>query len=297
MERLERKKENLLVKLRDSFINYLDVDNDTLKSYENGINNFLEYLDENNISNPTRNDVIDYRNHLRETYASNTVNSYMSSIRNMFKYLELNGFYKDITFNVKGAKISSTPRTQVLSLEQSQDIYKTLKDLREKVIFGLLITTGMRGVELANLKLEDIKLHNNEPVAWILCKGHSEKDEYVKLSDTVLEDIKEYIGTRTSGYLIVGEGNKNNGGGVTTKTLRYIIKNIFKRNGLDIDRFSLHTMRRSFATIGYELGADIKELQQILHHRANQTTLRYINASTRDNNKTEYNLSNAILGG
>jgi integrase len=233
---------------------------------------------------------------LRDTYSNNTTNTYMIALRALFKYLDIHKIYENICVDIKGAKYSTTPKKQVLTLEQAQEIYKNLTDKKEKALFSLLITTGCRGIEVARAKIEDIQIHNNEVVLWIQCKKHDEKDEYVKLSNQVLSDLKDYIGNRTSGYIFVSTSNNNNGGGLTTTSLRTTIKNIFKRFGLDNDTFSLHSTRRSCATFMYENGADIHSIQQVLHHVSENTTVRYINAVTRDNNKNEYLVSNAIFG-
>lgn len=286
-----------LEEYEESFIDYLDVDDLTLKAYRVGINALMQYLKDNNVKQPTRNDIIAFRDMLRSTYSSNTVNTYMIAVRALFKYLEIHKLYENICVDIKGAKYDTTPKKEVLSIEQAQDIYKNLTDLREKCLFGLLITTGLRGIEVARAKIEDIRVHNGEIVLWVQCKKHDSKDEYVKLSQQVLKDIQNYIGNRTTGYIFTSTSNHNNGGGVTTKTLRLIIKDIFKRFGLDRDTFSLHSTRRSSATIMYEQGADIYSIQQVLHHKSNATTVRYINALTRNQNKNEYVVSNAILGG
>ena len=286
-----------LQEYEESFIDYLDVDDLTLRAYRVGINALMQYLNENNVKQPTRNDIIAFRDMLRANYSSNTVNTYMIAVRALFKYLEIHNLYKNICVDIKGAKYDTTPKKEVLSIEQAQNIYKNLTDPREKCLFGLLITTGLRGIEVAKAMIEDIKVHNGEIVLWVQCKKHDSKDEYVKLSSQVLRDIQNYIGNRTSGYIFTSTSNNNNGGGVTTKTLRLIIKDIFKRFGLDRDTFSLHSTRRSSATIMYEQGADIYSIQQVLHHKSNATTTRYINALTRNQNKNEYVVSNAILGG
>ena len=71
------RKENNLVKImemeqyKESFIDYLDVDNLTLKTYKTGIESFINFLNSINVKNPTRDDVIAYRNMLRETYSNN----------------------------------------------------------------------------------------------------------------------------------------------------------------------------------------------------------------------------------
>lgn len=297
------RKENSLIKFvemeqcKESFIDYLDVDDLTLKTYKTGIESFIMYLKDNDIKNPTRDDVILYRNKLRETYSNNTVNTYMIAVRALFKYLEIHNIYDNICVDIKGAKYSTTPKKQVLTIEQAQFIYKNLTDKKEKALFSLLISTGCRGIEVARAKIEDIQEYNNEIVLWIQCKKHLEKDEYVKLSKQVLDDLKAYIGERTNGYIFISTSNNNNGGGLTTTSLRTTIKNIFKRFGLDQDTFSLHSTRRSCATFMYENGADIHSIQQVLHHVSENTTVRYINAITRNENKNEYIVSDAIFGG
>ena len=296
------RRENDLVKFiemdkcKESFIDYLDVDDLTLKTYKTGIESFISYLKGNNIINPTRDHIIAYRNMLRETYSNNTINTYMIAVRALFKYLEIHKLYENICVNIKGAKYSTTPKKQVLTQEQARNIYASLTDKKEKALFSLLITTGCRGIEVARAKIEDIKIHNNEVVLWIQCKKHEEKDEYVKLSNQVLADLMDYIGERTSGYIFISTSNNNHGGGLTTTSLRSIIKNIFRRFGLDNDTFSLHSTRRSCATFMYESGADIHSIQQVLHHVSENTTVRYINAVTRDKNKNEYMVSDAIFG-
>ena len=281
----------------ESFVDYLDVDDLTLKAYKCGINAFMNYLNDNKIKQPARNDIIAFRDMLRENYSSNTTNSYMIAVRALFKYLEVHKIYDNICVDIKGAKYSNTPKKQVLTQKQARDIYADLVDPREKALFSLLITTGLRGIEVARATLEDIQEYNNEIVLWVQCKKHDDKDEYVKLSPQVVEDLKNYIGDRKNGYIFVSTSPNNNGGGLTTKTIRCIIKNIFKRYGLDSDTFSLHSMRRSSATLMYENGADLYSIQQVLHHKSSATTTRYINAVTRNSNKNEYVVANAILGG
>lgn len=302
MKEMVLKENNILTteklsEYEESFIDYLDVDELTLKAYRVGINNFMIYLKENNIKQPTRNDIIAFRDELREKYSSNTTNSYMIAVRALFKYLEIHKLYENICIDIKGAKYNTTPKKEVLTLEQAQELYSKLKDLRNRALFSLLITTGLRGIEVARAKIEDIKYYNGEIVLWVQCKKHDSNDEFVKLSPQVIEDIKKYIGDRTEGYIFISTSNRNKNGGLTTTSLRRYIKSMFKEIGIDSDTFSLHSTRRSSATFMYENGADLHSIQQVLHHKSSTTTTRYINAITRNNNKNEYIVADAILGG
>ena len=282
---------------QESFIDYLDVDNLTLKAYKCGINAFMNYLKDNNIKYPTRNDIIAFRDMLRDNYSSNTTNSYMIAVRALFKYLNIHNLYDNICVDIKGAKYDTTPRKEVLSLEQMQTIYNNLTNIRDKALFGLMITTGLRVCEISTALIEDIRLYNNEIVLFILGKKRDSKCEYVKLSNQVLSDLQKYIGNRKNGYIFISTSPNNYGGGLTTTSLRKIIKNILKRNGIDKETVSCHSLRRSFAVVSYETGSSIYDIQQVLHHQSINTTTRYLKQVNRDNNKTEYNVANAILGG
>ena len=286
---------NELNEYKESFIDYLDVDEKTLNTYRVGILSFMNYLKNNQINKPVREDIIGYRNYLRENYSSNTVNTYMIAIRALFKYLKIHNKYEDITVDIKGAKYDTTPRKEVLSLEQMKNIYSTLEDSREKALFGIMISTGLRVCEISTALIEDIKEHNGEIVLFILGKKRDSKNEYVKLPNQVIEDIKNYIGDRTQGNIFVSTSNNNTNGGMTTTSLRRIVKSILKRYGIEKDTISCHSLRRSFAVVSYETGSSIYDIQQVLRHQNIQTTTRYLKQVDRDKNKTEYNVANAIL--
>ncbi len=287
----------VLAELEESFVKYLDVDDLTLKAYRCGIDSLMRFLKDNNIKRPTRNEIISYRNMLRENYSSNTVNTYMIAVRALFKYLKIHNIYENITEDIKGSKYDTTPRKEVLSLEQMQNIYNNLENVRDKCLFGLMISTGLRVCEISTALIEDIKEYNGEIVLFVLGKKRDSKCEYVKLSSQVLEDIKKYIGNRKSGYIFVSESNHNNGGGVTTTTLRRIVKSILKRFGIDKETISCHSLRRSFAVVSYDTGSSIYDIQQVLHHSSIQTTTRYLKQVNRDKNETEIKVSNILLGG
>lgn len=280
----------------ESFIKYLDVDDKTLKSYRVGIRALMQFLNDNGIKNPVRDDIIAFRDYLRENYSSNTVNSYMIAVRALFKYLEIHNRYKNITVDIKGARYDNTPKKEVLSLEQMKDIYSNLIDARERALFGLMVSTGLRVCEISTALVEDIRYHNGEIVLFVLGKKRDSKCEYVKLSNQVLEDIKSYLDGRSTGYLFTSTSNNSLGKGMSTTSLRKMIKQILKRFGIDKDTVSCHSLRRSFAVASYETGSSIYDIQQVLHHANIQTTTRYLRQVDRDKNKTEYNVANAILG-
>lgn len=285
-------------KYSESFIEYLDERSElTLKAYKVGIASLMGYLKDNNITQPTRNDIKNFRDELKNNYSSNTVNTYMIAVRKLFKYLSLNNLYENVAEDIKGCHYDTTPKKEVLSQEQLRTIYSSLTDKREKALFSLMITTGLRTCEVQTALIEDIREHNGEMVLFVLGKKRSSKCDYVKLSDEVLRNIYDYIGNRTTGSIFVSQSNENFGEGITSKTIRQIIKKIFKRFGLERDTLSCHSLRRSFAVLSYENGSDIYSIKDVLRHQSINTTTRYLKQVDRDKNKTELMVSNVLFEG
>ena len=297
MEGLILNKSELKFKeLKDDFINYIDVDSKTIRVYEDGIKSFIDYMQRYDIQNPTREDVKNYRNEMMQEKSSNTINSYMSSLRVFFNYLDHRNIYENITKDVKNVKTSKRLIKQTLSLQDCQNIYNSLTDKRERLIFSLAITTGLRAEEIATSKIENIKMYNGEYVLFVKGKKRDDASEYVKISNQVMQDIKDYIGDRVVGSIFVSTSNHNNGGGVTNATIRRIVKGILKRYGYEDATFSTHSLRRSCATLMYLNGATIYDIQQVLRHKSISTSARYISQITRDTNKSEQMISNLIMG-
>lgn len=280
----------------EDFITYLDVNVETLRCYKEGIKKFLEYLRNIEVKYPTRNDVRNFREYLTSEHSIYTINSYLTALRRFFDYLEDNNLYENITRSVKSLKTSNIPVRQTLTEEECKRIYRSLTNKRERLIFSLAITTGLRANEIALAKIENIKLYNGEVVLFVKCKKRDDESEYVKLSEQVLDDIKAYIENRTSGYIFTSQSYNNLGGGLSTTSIRNIVKDIFRRFGYDEKGFSCHSLRRSMATISYNAGADIVQIQQVLHQKSLSTTRRYIQQTVRDNNKLELEVANRILG-
>lgn len=291
---IERKELNLN-KEREEFINYLDVSDKTLKLYGEGVKTFIAYLNANDIKNPTRNDFRAFKDTLKSKASVNTTNTYLSSVRRFFGYLEDNKIYEDITKDVKNVKTSFIPKRETLTIDECKKIYSSLTDEKEKAMFGLALTTGLRANEIATAKIENIKEYNGEIVLFHNCKKREDVSEYVKLSSQVQKDINNYIGQRTSGNIFISNSNHNYGKGVGYATIRRTIEGIFARYGYDSKNLTPHSLRRTCATLMYEAGQDIESIKQVLHHRSIATTTRYIQQCTRDKNEGEQLVSDLVL--
>lgn len=256
MNEIKKTSENIIDirKYAYKFLDYIDVSENTIYTYKVGLKNFFQYLNENEINNPTRKDIIDYRDYLINNLKPTTANSYMIAVRNLFNYLEYEGIYKNITKNIKGIEIGNEHKKESLTKEQCLDILQNTNDIREKVLFLLATTCGIRANELINIRLEDFKNKQDKICLYLLGKARDYKQDYVIISNEVFEIIKEYIKQYDiKDYLFTSTSNNNLGGKLTTKTVRLIIKNMFKRIGLTGNEYSCHSCRHTFATLSIQM--------------------------------------------
>lgn len=285
-----------IYELKEKYLNYIDVSDNTVKTYEVGLLQFINYLQQNDISFPQRKDIINFRNYLEQYHKPTTVNSYIVAVRNFFAWLEYEGFAKDIAKNVKGMKVSNEHKRLSLTVEQCKEVLGNVKDLREKVLFLLATTCGIRANEIVNIRVEDFKEKEGKVCLYLLGKGRDYKQDYVIITPDILDLIKEYIKVyNISDYLFVSSSNNNKNGKLTTKTIRLMIKDMFARVGIVGDEYSCHSLRHTFATLSIQGGKDIREVSQALRHKNIQTSLIYIHDMERLNNQCSYAVAGAIL--
>lgn len=279
----------------ERYLHFIDVTDNTIGTYRNGLKMFYAYLKTNNIIEPKRQHIIDFREFLKENHSLSTVNTYLISIRNFFKWLEYEKIYKDITKNIKGVQVSREHKREALTEQQINLVLENTLDIREKVIFLLGVCCGCRANEICNIQLNDFVLKGDKVLLYVLGKARDGKTDYVvvdkKLYELICEYVKEY---HIFDYLITST-RSSDGGKVTNKTIRYIVKNMLRRVGIDDDMYSCHSLRHSFATINLLDGKDIREVSKAMRHKNISTTEVYAHDLEQRNNQCFNGLSERFV--
>lgn len=288
---------NEIERLKEDFIKYLDVEELTIKAYITGISAFQQYLKTNFIQFPTREDIIAFRDSLRETHKPNTINTYLIALRSFFSWLEYIGIAKDITKNIKGIKLERIHLKRGLSQEEIEKVLRVCKDLREILLVKLAITCALRINEIANIELQDFYNDNGVVMLKVLGKARAGlKQDNVKVDSRIFELIKEYCHDyNPTDYLFFSTSNNNKGGKMTTKCLREIITNLFKRAGLDMERLSPHSFRHSACEILLEENMPIQEVSEFMRHKNLTTTLIYSKELNKRNCQASAMLGNYLF--
>jgi site-specific recombinase XerD len=159
-----------------------------------------------------------------------------------------------------------------------------LSGLKDRALFELMYSSGLRVSEAASLKTGDIDFRNRQML--IHGKGGHERvvpfSEYAK-SILLLYQRRRHI---ASPYLFPGSAYKSSGretgkDHIRSETITLRFRKLLRRFGMDKHGISCHSLRHSAATHLLENGADIRVIQQLLGHKSIETTVRYTQLQTR----------------
>ena len=266
------------------------VSQNTVDSYQLDLNQFIEYLDKEKITDwPEDPLIIDsYLAKQRdEGKKTSTISRGITTLRRFYRYL-----LRQHILVVDPLIQIDTPKQEKrlpLALSQkeveqllAQPDIKTTTGLRDRAILKLLYATGMRVSDLINLKEAD--LHTDLKIIRVLGKGS--KERLVPVTDFALSWLDKYLkNVRDPALLKKGVACdflflNNRAGQLTRQAVWQSIKKYSKLAKIDKD-ITPHTLRHTFATHLLENGADLRVVQEILGHSDISTTQIYINLSQK----------------
>lgn len=277
----------------NEFLSEQDVNEATRKNYHNTLMAWVTWLTVNGISwgEVRKPHVIRYKNELYEKGRSPLyINTCLSIFRKFYRYLDDAGLYPDIASGVKGHKLYHGFRKRPLTPEQVDMLLssidtETKTGKREHLIIRMMVTSGLRSVEVSRLDIGDFT-DGSIPGLRILGKGRKEKT-FVRISRDVADELRGYIGRRMDKIFdpvfIVSEGQLRECR-VTPKYIGIFIKARMKKAGLDDKLLSAHSLRHTTAVMMINQGASLYDVQsQLRHTDANMTRnyLRFIEEEKR----------------
>ena len=286
----------------------------TMKEYNYDLNHFLKFIkykfnmakmdDDSGLSNISIRDLtIDtiskiqledihaFLGYMKETFHSKpaTLARKVSSIRVFFNYL----CNKTKQIPMNPAADLETPKLgkrlpKYLSLEQSKELLKVSQSpipsshgnhdnsSRNFAIITLFLNCGMRLSELVGININDIDF--SEKKLNVIGKGNKERTIY--LNNACMDAINKYLIDRPKGgvkfdsrnALFLSEQKRR----ISNRTVQYIVKEEMRLAGIDANKYSVHKLRHTAATLMYKYGnVDIRALQELLGHESISTTEIY----------------------
>ena len=152
----------------------------------------------------------------------------------------------------------------------------TFFNTRDRALFLILFSTGMRAHELMQVERDDNQLLEKKEIT-IMGKGGKVRTVYI--SDRAADALRDYLIRRTDKSKLLFYGNTVNermNKGMMTR----ILKKRLKECGID-SKITLHMLRHLFATELVSNGANIYYIQEMLGHSNISDTAIYMHASNK----------------
>ena len=273
-----------------AFLDYLRVERGsaklTIAAYTSDLSQYAEFLEKRkrNLSGARRDDVREY---IQELFSNSldgrSVGRKLSAIRQLYRHLLLDGkIDKDPTLNIdlpKQWKVlpKALSRDEVgVMLSEKPAATKTARGqalaLRDRAMLELLYAGGVRVSEVADARLEDLKLE----MGYILVRGKGDKERMAPLGAPAQQALQQYLKDgreviareRNSPLLFLGARGRR----LTRQRIWQLVGKASLASGRHA---SPHMLRHSCATHMVENGADLRTVQTILGHSDISTTQIY----------------------
>ncbi len=215
--------------------------------------------------------------------SNRSVNRKVSSLKSYYRFLLKTG-HIDKNPLAKHQALKAPKKLQIpFSTKEVNDVLKELgsnkdfESVRDRLIVELFYATGIRRIELVNLKLSDIDIGKQQ----IKVLGKRNKERYLPLLLSVCDTLTRYLKLRLEidsqeeiPYLLLTKK-----GVKIYETLVYRIINSYFSKASSKLKKSPHILRHSFATHLLNEGADLNAVKELLGHSSLAATQVYTSHS------------------
>lgn len=278
--------------LIEKFIDYLQIEknysSNTLSAYKKDLIEFKNFINENFDKYPIEH--AEYK--AIRLWIVELVNKNLSNRSINRKVSSLKSFYK---FLVKTDTIGSSPllahsplkqskkiqvpfsKEEINSLLDSDSFKNDFRGVLQKTIITFFYYTGVRRIELINIKESDINMDSST----IRIMGKRSKERIIPMLPKLKKSIVDYLYLRsqefnkeTLEYLFVSRS----GSQLSEKYVYRTVNEYFKLVSPKVKK-APHVLRHSFATHLINEGADINSVKELLGHSSLSATQVYSHTS------------------
>lgn len=259
----------------------------TVLAYRADLDQLLEFLTKNNIATldlVTTDNLTNFKDLLiSQKFALKTVSRKLNAIKTFFKWAVNGNLIKDdISKSVEHPKIENNQPKFLTPLE-----YRALRDAvrndsRIYAIIELILQTGLRISEVANLKLNSIKDNT------LKVEGYSTQPERtIPLNNPAKEALEKYIKDRAkidSEYLFVSKTGKP----LAVRNIRASVDRFIQK--AELPKYSVNDIRTTFVVENIKNGVDLTLISQVAGHKRLSTTEKYLSLAGAKEKGNKQNL-------
>ncbi|GGH45480.1 integrase [Mangrovimonas yunxiaonensis] len=207
----------------------------------------------------------------QEHYSISSHRQCVSALKYLTAFCEMADF--DATEYKRPKKDKKLPR--VVSKDAVLRLIQVCKNLKHRVIIGLLYSAGLRVGELLSLTPSDLDFERM--LIFVKC-GKGRKDRMVPMAEVMVPMLNNYLHTyQPKAFLIEGRL----GADYNASSVRHMLKRCCKLAQIS-PSISPHALRHSYATHMLENGVGLRHIQTLLGHSKPETTMIYTHVAQED---------------
>lgn len=259
-------------------------------SYTYDLKKFSDFLAKNSkdILSATHEDIQQFLKFekTKKHNSSRTLARSLAAIRQFYNYVsDTYGTADNPTSKIGTPQVEKT-LPDFLSVREIEMLFGLISEndsfeLRDKTIFELLYSCGLRISEAVELTMSDLDFENS----FIRVKGKGGKERIVPVGAEAVRLLKKYLkesrpdilGERPSDYVFISK----KGSMLNRKSVWRLLKGYVDRTEIT-KNITPHTLRHSFATHLIENGADLRSVQELLGHMDISTTQIYTHLARKE---------------
>ena len=249
----------------------------TIRSYLNNLKQFIIWVDKpiEQVTHRVVGDYIDYL--LRKNLAPKTINCHLVSIRRFYEFLCIE---EELDINnpvKKGRHLRlAKPLPKHLKDDEIIKFLAVITGKRDRAIFMLMLRSGMRVGEVANLTLDAVDWRRKKIT---VISGKGGKDRIVYISNDSFAALVTYVQSRRTSRMkkvFLVERGVHKGRPISVRGIQKRMEFYVKECGIQA---SCHHLRHTMATQLLNADADLVTIQDLLGHERIKTTQRYCKVS------------------
>ena len=256
----------------------------TILAYSKDIEQLASFVaksGKDSLSQFTKEDIDAFKEDLADKgYTTKSVSRKINSIKAFFSYLiTQNSISENPTLGVTHPKYDVKPPRILNKIEYRALRDACREDVRMAAIVELLLQTGMRISELANLKMNDLDLDN---VQITIRAYESHPERQVPLNPPSKEALEKYLSQRpksgNTAVFITKTGNP-----FLIRNIRSNLDRYFKNAG--IEGAKVNDLRHTFIAQQLQSGSPLVYISKLVGHKRLSTTEKYLEFIAEKPNK------------
>lgn len=302
-----------LFQLVEDYLTDKDMTKESFDLYQTILKQYTNYLKNNQIEFAKTSDVTKYIKSIKDKgYSVSWINLQLTAIKGLYRYLSDNQrrydlpleYAFDITLSIKNEQSSRENNRPLLTIEQAKQLIIKTKEnrryiwhYRDHAMIYLMLTTGIRGVEVRRLKKKDFSVLNEQLILYVQGKGRDNADEYVKIPSGVEEAINDYLSKREdkSPYIFVSHRKHTDKYMLSRTFFDSMFKRVLRDSGLSDLNLTPHALRHTAATANLLRGESLEQTRQFMRHSQVTSTMIYAHHLKEKNLDSQNELESFIL--